>query len=322
MSTPITEAQVHDAFFKSIMEDAEIAEQFLHEYLPKAVVELLEPGPPELQPGSFVDESFRRHQTDILFRVRLRGGGEVLPYILVEHKSAPDPLACLQLLRYVARILVRWHRVNKRLPLPVVIPVIVHHGPSPWCYSQQLEGLLGDVAQPLRTYLSLRHELVDLAAIDDAAFHGSVRLRTYLMLMKYIRRRDLAQHLVTVLAHCLALARVDWDRLLNYIDAGAAYLDKDELRAALDRVAPTQAEEIMGFISQPYFEKGIEKGMETGLAKGQIKGLADALMRLLERRFGSVPAPIGERVFAADEAALRSWFDLAIDAPSLEAVFG
>jgi len=66
----------------------------------------------------------------------------------------------------------------------------------------------------------------------------------------------------------------------------------------------------------------MEQGMEQGMAKGQIRGLALALMRLLERRFGSVPAPIGERVFAADVAALQSWFDQAIDAPSLEAIFG
>lgn len=127
---PKSPANIHDLFFKRVMSDPESAGQFLREHLPPDIAALLSDDPPELQPGSFVDEDLVQHQTDLLFQMRLREGGEFLAYVLVEHKSAPDRLARLQLLRYMAQVLVRWHRENKRLPLPPVVPLLAHHGPS------------------------------------------------------------------------------------------------------------------------------------------------------------------------------------------------
>ena len=43
------------------------------------------------------------HQTDLLYRVRLANGGQAYIYFLFEHKSYPDPLVALQLLRYMVR---------------------------------------------------------------------------------------------------------------------------------------------------------------------------------------------------------------------------
>jgi hypothetical protein len=52
------------------------------------------------------------------------------------------------------------------------------------------------------------------------------------------------------------------------------------------------------------------------------KGKASALARLLERRFGSVPARVQERILSADLVSLEAWFDRAIDAPDLQSIFG
>jgi predicted transposase/invertase (TIGR01784 family) len=103
MSTPPT--QLHDAFFKSFMSKPELAGRFLQEHLPPEVVELLAPGPPELVPGSFVDERFALHHSDLLFRLQLKTNEPAFAYILLEHKSSPDVGTPLQLLRYIVNIL-------------------------------------------------------------------------------------------------------------------------------------------------------------------------------------------------------------------------
>ena len=68
-------ANIHDAFFKEVMRDRQMARQFLREHLPEDVAQLLVDEAPRLQPGSFVDPRFRQYHTDVLFRARLRGGG-------------------------------------------------------------------------------------------------------------------------------------------------------------------------------------------------------------------------------------------------------
>jgi hypothetical protein len=45
------------------------------------------------------------------------------------------------------------------------------------------------------------------------------------------------------------------------------------------------------------------------------------LQKLLERRFGPLPAWAGERIAAAGESELERWAESLLTSPSLEAVF-
>jgi len=69
-----------------------------------------------------------------------------------------------------------------------------------------------------------------------------------------------------------------------------------------------------------------DEGRAKGLAEGRVKGLAEgegkSLMRLLERRFGTLSPDVRERIAAANLDQLDRWLDLALDADSLGAVFG
>ena len=81
-------------------------------------------------PTTYVDKKLQEHHSDLLFGVHLKAGGTALAYVLLEHKSSPDKGARLQLLRYVVRILVDcYERNQRRLPLPPVLPLLVHQGP-------------------------------------------------------------------------------------------------------------------------------------------------------------------------------------------------
>jgi hypothetical protein len=73
----------------------------------------------------------------------------------------------------------------------------------------------------------------------------------------------------------------------------------------------------MGYLTQPYFAKGLAEGRVEGRAEGE----AIALSRLLEKRFGALPTALRQRVFAADLASIETWFERAIDGPDLESVF-
>jgi predicted transposase YdaD len=280
------------------------------------VVDLLAPQPPERLDGSFVDEELGQHQSDLLFRVHLRTGTDALAYVLMEHKSSPDPLARLQLLRYVVRILVSWHEQNKRLPLPAVLPLLAHHGAQGWTLSCEFVDLFGEVPTPFRQYLpSFRHALVDLARIDDSALSTQVRLRAFLKALKYSQRSELPVGLDILLAEAPALE-------VAYVARGPVKVSNQELHDALHRLVPNREEQIMAGFGQEYFDEGMAKGVAEGLQQGRVEGEASALARLLERRFGGVPSHLRERIFSADLASLRTWFERAIDARDPQSVFG
>ena len=63
--------------------------------------------------------------------------------------------------------------------------------------------------------------------------------------------------------------------------------------------------------------EGRAEGEEHGIAKGEAKSLS----RLLERRFGPLPAAVKARIRKANLAQLDAWIDRVLDAKSLNAVF-
>ncbi len=78
-------------------------------------------------------------------------------------------------------------------------------------------------------------------------------------------------------------------------------------------------------ITQEWWEEGKQKGIiegkiegiEIGVVKGEIK----LLMRLLERRFGSLSNDLKDRVTKADADTVELWGDRVLDASSLDDVF-
>ena len=315
---------IHDNFFKKALSDPQQAGTFLREHLPRAVAGLLDHEVPLVRlPTTYIDEKLKGHHSDLLFGVHLKAGGTALAYVLLEHKSSPDKGARLQLLRYVVRILVDCYERNRQqLPLPPVLPLLVHQGPRGWKYSCEFADLFGSVPGPLRPYLpSFRHALVDLGQIEDPELSGQARLRAFLKALKYNRRPDLRQCIDILLAEAPVLEEADLVLILKYLEDGPVGVGGVLMREALQRLVPEQTERIMGKWTQTYFDQGKAEGRTEGRAEGRTEGLARALVRLIEKHFGVVPPQLRQRIFSADVATLETWLVRVSDAPDLQSVF-
>jgi len=121
----------HDRFFKELLARPEAAADFLANYLPSDIVAALDLSAPELAKDSFIDEDLRQHFSDLLYRVRLKGGGDAFVYVLFEHKSAPDKWTAFQLLRYEVKI---WETERRKgtESLPLIFPLVFYHGQERW----------------------------------------------------------------------------------------------------------------------------------------------------------------------------------------------
>ena len=217
--------------------------------------------------------------------------------------------ARLQLLRYVVRILTDWYERNeRRLPLPPVLPLLVHQGPEGWRLSTEFVDLFGDVPEPMRAYLpSFRHALVDVGAVDDGSLSGLVRLRRLLQVLKYSRRRDLNECLAVIFAEPEPMQERDALNVVTYLNKVPVRVNRNRLVQALLQIAPE--EQVMGWLDQPFFDQG------------KVEGEAKALTRILESRFGSVPDSVRQRIFAAKVGEIDGWLDRVCHAPDLRSVF-
>ena len=145
MSDPLTEpTQPHDALFKKTFSEIEHAAAELRAVLPAELVSRTDFSTLTLCSGGYIDETLAGSQSDLLSSAQILGKPALL-YLLFEHQSSPDKLLPLRLLRYVVRILERHVAEAKTagdaLPLPVVVPVVLHHSESGWSVATRLEDL-------------------------------------------------------------------------------------------------------------------------------------------------------------------------------------
>jgi len=66
---------------------------------------------------------------------------------------------------------------------------------------------------------------------------------------------------------------------------------------------------------------GRAEGEAVGRAEGEAKGWAWSLSTLLVARFGPLPSSLQTRIQTADLQSLKCWFDRALHASNLSAVF-
>jgi predicted transposase YdaD len=69
-------------------------------------------------------------------------------------------------------------------------------------------------------------------------------------------------------------------------------------------------------------QEGELKGRQEGRKEGRQEGEAGVVLRLLERKFGSLDARSRKRVMSADEDRLLDWAERTLVAETISDVFG
>jgi hypothetical protein len=74
--------------------------------------------------------------------------------------------------------------------------------------------------------------------------------------------------------------------------------------------------------AETWIRNWLEQGLEQGRNEGRQEGEAALLLRLMERRFGTLPEWVTDRVLAADTPVLETWGLRIFDAASPGDMFG
>jgi predicted transposase YdaD len=311
----------HDAFFKRIFSNPAHAAGELASVLPRELVAVLDLGKLELIPGSFVDNAMRERHTDLMFRAPVRGRRRRRPlyvylYFIFEHLSWPDPLTPFRLNQYMDRF---WARLLRESPtrktLPIIIPLIVHHGPGGWRGPRTLHDMIDglDELPALRRFVPNFELLIDdLALATDAQLAGrpllpAPKVATWLL-------RD-GRNVRTLLSHAAAwgpeLERVapgERAALLSYLLSLARPGAWDEVRKVIHIHAPASEASMISILDhfrQEGRQEGREEGREEGRQEGHAIALRSVLRALLVNRFGALPPEVDARIDATESPALE-----------------
>ncbi len=172
--------------------------------------------------------------------------------------------------------------------------------------------------------LSFHYELVDIRTIDCQPLLQSDLLPDNILAI-LCRLDDPTQVLRTLLAKIYQLNNKQSKDMLLFL---ANLSTLRNLSPLLEQEKHNMALELTlegNIFLQDAYRKGRyfgeEKGLQKGLQKGLIEGEATVLIRLLEKRFGTLSPEIKQQIMNASLEQLERWTDKLFDLQRLEELF-
>jgi predicted transposase YdaD len=310
----------HDAFFRKYYEHPGRAAEFLKHNLPADIAAGIDFSTLEPVKDSFVSEVLQSYFADLVFSCALVDGRPGSVYVLFEHKSAPAPACALQILRYMVLL---WEAaLGQGTPyqeLPVIVPLVIYHGRRGW-NGKTMREMFPDTPPWADFVPDYRLLVYDLSHMSEEDIKGDVAARAGMLLLKAMatdkplpRVAELASLLWCALGPQSAMATIE--QLFRYVFAVRRDVSRETIEKELSTV--TEGETIMRSFEADFFpeaykmgkaegmeqglEKGMEKGMEKGQREGEAKGIRDALLDLLQERFGPLRLSTADKVRAVHD---------------------
>jgi len=312
----------HDPGYKLLFSEPRMVEDLLRGFVNEDWVGQLDFSTLEKVNPHFVSEELLRREDDVIWRVRFKGRGWLYIYLLLEFQSSPDPWMPLRIMVYVGLL---WQDLIKQLAvkpgerLPPVVPVVLYNGESSWNVPVELEELVTEV-EGLQAYVprcryllleerELRLEEAESARNLAAALFRLERSRTAEDIKAVVEK--LAEWLTDPGQASLRRTLVSWLRqaLMPARLGGAPMPEVSELSEVRDMLQ----ERVIQW-TEEWKQDGLRQGLKQGLEQGRA-----AMVKLVERRFGSLTPEQRESVIAAD---LEELADRLFEARSIEELLG
>ncbi len=323
---------IHDTLFRYTMSHRDVAADFLCHYLPADVTSHLRLDTLTIAKDTFVAPDQREHYSDLLYTVLQQGDKPGFVYFLFEHKSQPDRLVALQVLRYMVEIWELHRKQHKRAKaLPLIIPIVVYHGKRRRNVSRLVD-LIDLPTLANKAYVPcFELAFYDFSPASDEKIKGVIALRLMLTCFRAKNNPTTVDHVMEIFG---LLAKLDnTETSMRWIEVIATYLFQtmDIDRNVMHNIASlkldvSKEETIMTLAERLRKEgrmEGKKEGRMEGKMEGEVLGRHAVLKRQLGKRFGKDILDIRtqERLRNASAEQLDLWAERILDARTLEDVF-
>ncbi len=325
----------HDKFFKETFSNISVAKDFMENYLPKSVKNIIDIDTLEPQKDSFVNKELKEVFSDMLFRVNINKR-EGYIYFLFEHKSYISKNISFQLLKYMIEIWETKLKKEKIDKLPMIIPLVIYHGRDEWKIKTTLGEMIKgyeELPEDVKNYLpNYEYLLYDLSKYTDEQIKGEIILRIFVTAFRDIFSKDGRTTVKTVLRAIESLKELKdkqtsieyFETFIRYILNAGKRLTKEDITdivKSIENAYPEGSEVVMTLAEQfrqEGMQKGMQKGRQEGMQEGRQESLSKTAIKLLIKKFGKLPEEIKNKILQLETETLEIIIDGIFEYESIE----
>ncbi len=339
----------HDNAYKHLFSHPQAVRDLLRGFVEEDWVALLDFDTLEKVAGSYVTDDLRDREDDIIWRIRMQGAESdewIYVYLLLEFQSSVDNFMAVRILTYIGLLyqdLIKTKKI-KAGKLPPIFPLVLYNGVRTWNAEREVENLIETVPASLAAYRPrLRYFLLDEGRVSEESLNQPDNAIARLVeIEQLLNPEDLAplieklknqlnapqntelRRAFTVWINRVVLKRFEPLTNIPELHDLPEVQEMIEERIEAWKHNLVQQGVLQGFQQGEYtgILKGKSEGRLEGKLEGELKGQTQLLRRFLMRRFGVLPPAVAMQIDAAKNLEqIETWFDAAIDAPNLNAVF-
>jgi len=323
----------HDKFFKETFSNIEVAKDFVINYLPQSIMDIVDINTLEVQKDSFINADLEEAFSDMLFKINVNKQEGYL-YFLFEHKSYVSKNITIQLLKYMIEI---WETKAKKeniRELPMIIPLVIYHGNNEWKIKTSLGEMINGydaIPEDVKKYVpDYEYLFYDLSRYTDEQIKGEVKLRIVLTIFRDIFTKDSQVIRKSILRATEHLRELDdkqtgieyFETFIRYVLNAGQKLTKKEMNdiiGAIETTFPEGSETVMTLAEQ-FKQEGREEGIQEGIQEGEANALAKMAIRLLTKKFGSLSEDNRIKIKKLDSVTLEIIIDEILEYKNLDEV--
>jgi len=265
------------------------------------------------------DAELGKRFVDKLVRVTRLNGDEEWIYLHIEVQGTRQA-------EFARRMFVYNYRIFDLYNQPVASMAVLADEDAGWrpdyfCYS--ILGCETSIRFPVAKLTDYHDRLNELQASENSfAIITATHILTQRTRHNDDARYQAKQLLVRILyqRHWSKQRVIDLFKIIDWMLILPEELEQ-KLWHEIENIEEHQKMQYVTSIERMAIAKGREEGREAGKEEGVLEGERKTLLRMLQRRFNSVPDWAVEKILNGTAADLEHWLDNVLDATGIESVF-
>ncbi len=282
-------ATIHDSGYKRLFSNKIFFRQLLETFVHEPWVKEIDFTQCETLDKSFISEHYKETESDIIYKVRLKGR-EAYLVILLEFQSTVDRFMALRMLNYLTNFYMDYVESQSGVRLlPPVFPLVLYNGDRRWTAPVSLAeliqepGLPGKYVPQFEYFKLVEHEyrkdellrirnLVSTLFLTEAHYDRELVIDELLAVFQQEENRQAASLLM------------NWYRQL-YVHDRVPASDYDEFERVYHTVEEVNTMLVTALEKEreQFRAEGRQEGEKKGLSKGELIGEIRATQKFLKR---------------------------------------
>ena len=325
----------HEGLFLKVFKNKENTKHFLQKHLPKDISQHIDWDNMYLESTSYLDDQLRKHFSDLVFSVQLKGQEFAASkiYLLFEHKSTSEGLVAIQILRYMA---LQWKEMfdqGKTTPdmLPPIIPIVIYQGRESWRPRTSFKEIVEIPSEAFRTFIpDFSFAFFNVKNVDRVKVQQNVILKFYVEMIRALDSPELKDLLPQLtkgfyesLGEKTALEYIEI--FFKYLVKSTEIVDKEDYKRALE-ILPEGGDKVMTTLAEQWMQEGRQevlaqkdKWISEAKSKAETQTYQENLLEVLSERFGTVSNSLISRIKSINsQESLKMLFKQCLRVNSLE----